>query len=177
VSHEATNWAVKQKGLRPIVKIVLWHLADCHNPTMGCFPTQEYLAAMAEISRASVNRVLGELEEAGVIRREQQIDPETKRQRPTRYRLGFEDGFAPLDVAPHVAGLDTDKIAEPCLKCEQSRVSNSSGSVSHSYETLTSKVTSTAEGAAQSHLRHCTGADQHGQFRSSQARATAAHDL
>lgn len=149
MSHEATNWAVKQRGLRPIVKIVLWHLADCHNPTMGCFPTQEYLADMAEISRASVNRVLAELEAAGVIRREQQIDPETRRQRPTRYRLGFEDGFEPLDVAVHVSGLDTEEKAEPCLNSEQSRVSKSTVSVSHSSETLTCKGTSNLTGNGQ----------------------------
>lgn len=146
MSHEATNWAVKQRGLRPIVKIVLWHLADCHNPTMGCFPTQDYLADMAEISRASVNRVLGELEAAGVIRREQQIDPETKRQRPTRYRLGCESGFEPLHVAGRVAGLDTDENAEPCLKNPESRVSKSAKAVSHSSETLTSKITSNLTG-------------------------------
>ena len=146
MSHEATNWAVKQRGLRPIVKIVLWHLADCHNPTMGCFPTQDYLADMAEISRASVNRVLGELESAGVIRREQQIDPETRRQRPTRYRLGFENGFEPLHVAPRVSGLDTDENAEPCLKNTESRVSKSAKAVSQSYETLTSKITSNLTG-------------------------------
>lgn len=146
MSHEATNWAVKQKGLRPIAKIVLWHLADCHNPVQGCFPTQEYLAGEAEVSRASVNRILTELEQAGIIRREQQIDQETRRQLPTRYRLAFEKGFEPLDVEGRVSGLDTEEKREPCLKNEQSRVSKSEVSVSHSSETLTSNRTSKGTG-------------------------------
>ena len=146
MSHEATNWAVKQKGLRPIAKIVLWHLADCHNPVQGCFPTQEYLAGEAEVSRASVNRILTELEQSGIIRRDQQVDPETKRQLPTRYRLAFEKDFEPLDVDGHVSGLDTGISGEPCLKNEQSRVSKSAKAVSHSSETLTSKITSNLTG-------------------------------
>ena len=145
MSHEATHWAVKLRGLRPTAKIVLWHLADCHNPTMGCFPTQDYLASNAEISRASVNRILDELEAAGIIRREKQIDPDTKRQRPTRYRLAFEQGFEPLDVVPRVAELDTAFEADPCLKNEPTRVSKTAKAVSHSYETLTSKRTSKEE--------------------------------
>jgi DNA-binding MarR family transcriptional regulator len=146
MSHEATNWAVKQKGLRPIAKIVLWHLADCHNPVQGCFPTQDYLAGEAEVSRASVNRILTELEQSGIIRREQQVDPETRRQLPTRYRLAFEKGFEPLDVEGRVSGLDTEEKPEPCLKIEKSRVSKSAVSVSHSSETLTSKITSNLTG-------------------------------
>lgn len=148
MSHEATNWAVKRKGLRPIAKVVLWHLSDCHNPTMGCFPTQGYLAEQAEISRASVNRVLDELESTGLIRREPQIDPETKRQRPTRYRLAFEEGFQPLDVATRVAGLDTASETDPCLTDDDSRVSNSDVPVSQSSETLTSKGTGNLTGKA-----------------------------
>lgn len=146
MSHEATNWAVKQKGQRPIAKIVLWHLADCHNPVQGCFPTQDYLAGEAEVSRASVNRILTELEQSGIIRREQQIDPETRRQLPTRYRLAFEKGFEPLDIEGRVSGLDTKEKPEPCLKNGQSRVSKSAVSVSHSSETLTSKITSNLTG-------------------------------
>lgn len=142
MSHEATNWAIKMKGLRPIAKIVLWHLADCHNPTMGCFPTQDYLAQQAEISRASVNRVLDELETAGVIRREKQVDADTKRQRPTRYRLGFEEGFEPLAIVVRVAELDT----APCLNSDESRVSKTGKAVSHSSEThITSKGTGKSE--------------------------------
>lgn len=141
MSHEATNWAVKQKGLRPIAKIVLWHLSDCHNPTQGCFPTQEYLAEQAEVSRASVNRILAELEHAGIIRRHIRLHPETKRRISTRYLLAFEKDFEPLDVEADVTGLDMASEGEPCLKNDQSHVSKSAVSMSQSCETQTSNRT------------------------------------
>ena len=93
MSHFATNWAILQRGLKPATKIVLWHLCDRHNPDFGCFPTQARLAADCEISRSALNDHLRKLELAGLIRRCASVDPVTKRQRPTRYILGFEDGF------------------------------------------------------------------------------------
>jgi Helix-turn-helix domain len=55
MSHKATNWAIQQRGLSPVTKLVLWFLCDRHNPDFGCFPSQDQLAADAEISRASLN--------------------------------------------------------------------------------------------------------------------------
>ena len=40
MSHEATTWAIRQRGLKPTTKIVLWHLCDRFNPDFGCFPSQ-----------------------------------------------------------------------------------------------------------------------------------------
>lgn len=133
MSHRATNWAVEQRGIPPIAKVVLWHLADRHNPDNGCFPDQDTLAKSVEVSRASINRHLTELEKAGLIRREPRIDPITKRQLSTRYRLGFEEGFEPLDIVSRVSGVDTEtrvsesdvsvsqKEAEPCVTAETPR--------------------------------------------------------
>ncbi len=138
MSHRATNWAVEQRGIPPIAKVVLWHLADRHNPDNGCFPDQDTLAKSVEVSRASINRHLTELENAGLIRREPRVDPITKRQLNTRYRLAFEEGFVPLGVVPRVSTVDTgnrvsetgvavsQELAEPCVTAE----------------TLTSKITS-----------------------------------
>ena len=95
MSHEATNWAIKQRGLKPTTKIVLWHLCDRFNPDYGCFPSQARLAHDCEISRATLNRHLDELEARGLIRRIRVIDPKTGQQRPTRYLLGCEPGFTP----------------------------------------------------------------------------------
>lgn len=95
MSHEATNWAIKQRGLKPTAKIVLWHLCDRFNPDYGCFPSQERLAHDCEISRATLNRHLDGLEARGLIRRIRVIDPKTGQQRPTRYLLGCELGFTP----------------------------------------------------------------------------------
>jgi hypothetical protein len=120
MSHRATNWAIQQRGLAPATKLVLWHLCDRHNPDYGCFPSQNQLAADAEISRASLNTHLDKLEQAGLIRRERRLDDDTKRQRTTRYFLGFEEDFAlkPCPDSGHGSG------AEPCPEFAKSRVQN-----------------------------------------------------
>ena len=69
MSHEATNWAIKQRGLKPTTKIVLWHLCDRFNPDYGCFPSQDRLAHDCEISRSTLNDHLGQLEAVGLLRR------------------------------------------------------------------------------------------------------------
>lgn len=100
MSHEATNWAIQQRGLKPTTKIVLWHLCDRFNPDYGCFPSQNRLAHDCEISRSTLNDHLGQLEAVGLLRRVPRLDPVTKRQLPTRYILGFEPGFIPVAVVP-----------------------------------------------------------------------------
>ncbi|MFD1509125.1 helix-turn-helix domain-containing protein [Lacimonas salitolerans] len=133
MSHEATNWAIKQRGLKPTTKIVLWHLCDRFNPDYGCFPSQVRLAHDCEISRSTLNEHLGQLETAGLLRRVPRIHPVTKRQMPTRYILGFEPGFTPHEPDPcpetghgnageaaSIADIgpfdgETPDMAEPCL--------------------------------------------------------------
>jgi hypothetical protein len=100
MSHDATNWAIQRRGLKPTTKIVLWHLCDRFNPDFGCFPSQDRLADDCEISRSTLNEHLGQLEAAGLLRRVPRLDPVTKRQLPTRYILGFEDRFTPHDPEP-----------------------------------------------------------------------------
>jgi len=132
MSHEATNWAIKQRGLKPTTKIVLWHLCDRFNPDYGCFPSQDRLAEDCEISRSTLNAHLGQLEAAGLLRRVPRLHPVTKRQMPTRYILGFEPGFTPHvpnpcpetghgheDDAASIADIgpfdvETPDMAEPC---------------------------------------------------------------
>lgn len=118
MSHEATNWAIKQRGLKPTTKIVLWHLCDRFNPDYGCFPSQDRLAEDCEISRSTLNEHLGQLEAAGLLRRVPRLHPVTKRQMPTRYILGFEPGFTPDDPQPcpetgHGHSDDGESCAEP----------------------------------------------------------------
>ena len=120
MSHDATNWAIKQRGLKPTTKIVLWHLCDRFNPDYGCFPSQVRLAHDSEISRSTLNEHIGQLEATGLLRRVPRIDPVTKRQLPTRYILAFEPGFTPVDVVPRPEighgisplGLDPETSAE-----------------------------------------------------------------
>jgi len=93
MSHAATNWAIQQRGLKPATKIVLWHLCDRHNPDFGCFPTQARLAEDAEMSISALNEHLATLEDLGLIHRIRAHDPHNHRRLPTRYILGFEQGF------------------------------------------------------------------------------------
>lgn len=125
MSHEATAWAIKRKGISPTTKMVLWHLADCHNPSYGCFPSQAYLAQECEIGRTALNEHLRKLEEAGLVRRVRSKDPRTNRQRPTRYILGFEPEFEqePCSESEH-GELETEgeQSAGPCSEGEHGAV-------------------------------------------------------
>ncbi|WP_370399460.1 helix-turn-helix domain-containing protein [Sulfitobacter sp. JB4-11] len=123
MSHAATNWAIKQKGLKPATKIVLWHLCDRHNPDYGCFPMQETLAKDCEMSRSTLNVHLKKLEKANLIKRHKSRDEGNNRQRPTRYELAFEKCFKAVsenrtDTPKAVSGSEQ----KPCPENEQSRV-------------------------------------------------------
>ena len=93
MSHAATTWAIQQRGLKPATKIVLWFLCDRHNPDFGCFPTQARLAEDAEMSISALNDHLATLEKLGLIHRTRTQNPHNHRRLPTRYILGFEQGF------------------------------------------------------------------------------------
>ncbi|WEF24623.1 helix-turn-helix domain-containing protein [Paracoccus sp. S3-43] len=125
MSNDATHWAVKQRGLKPATKIVLWHLADRHNPDFGCFPSQERLAHDCEMSRSTVNEHLNILESMGLIRRERRVNAQTRRQESTRYLLAFEEGFVADSPCPESGhGAVSGKGAEPCPENAESRVRN-----------------------------------------------------
>lgn len=75
--------------------MLLFYLADRHNPDYGCFPMQATLSIDTEMSVASINAHLNALEDAGLIRRVKRVDRKTGKQLSTRYILGFEEGFTP----------------------------------------------------------------------------------
>lgn len=145
MSHDATNWAIKQRGLKPAAKIVLWHLADCHNGHTGqCNPRQATLAVMCEMSRSTLNLHLSKLEERGLIKRVTSIDETTKRQRPTHYILAMDGPLKAVSgngtQTPHVGsgsqgvvvpcpksglGAVSEKQQKPCPNNDHSRVLNS----------------------------------------------------
>jgi hypothetical protein len=141
MSHRATNWAIQQRGLPPAAKIVLWHLADRHNPDLGCFPTQAKLSEDCEMSRSSLNNQLALLEERGLILREQRKDG-SQRQAATWYRFAFEPEFEALKAAQEPAETtETDESrvqnldTEPCPIIGPSRVQNSGTSESNCLDT------------------------------------------
>lgn len=92
MSHTATHWlaTVPPEDMTHGEFRVLFHLCDCHNPSMGCFPMQAYLREHTGLSNGGLNKALGELERKGLVRRERDRDARTNRQKPTRYILGFE---------------------------------------------------------------------------------------
>lgn len=114
MSHRATSWAILQRGLKPAVRVVLWYLADHHNPVEGCFPRQDTLANECEMSVRSVRTHLDALEAAGLIRRVK-ADDNGRRRRSDRYILGFEDDFAA--VANREAAAD-EPAGLNAMRCE-----------------------------------------------------------
>ena len=74
MSHYMTALAMKQPGLKPATKIVLYWLADHHNGETGkCYPSINRLAQVCEMSRRSVEAHLDTLETLGLIQRKQQF--------------------------------------------------------------------------------------------------------
>lgn len=127
MSHKATNWAVQVRGIPPAAKVILWHLADRHNPDHGCFPSQAQLAEDAEVSRSTLNQHLALLEEQGLIRREQRVDERTRRQKSTRYILAFEPEFAqdaPAPCAETGHGETAEADLDPCPETGHGAVSD-----------------------------------------------------
>ncbi|MGR9252725.1 helix-turn-helix domain-containing protein [Rhizobium leguminosarum] len=100
MSHEATMWAVKVRGISCTEARVLWHLADCHNPIFGCYPKQDYLADACEIDERSVRRSLTSLRDKGLVNWVEQR--EGKNRKANRYSLGFEAGFCRFEAGDSV---------------------------------------------------------------------------
>ncbi|RAX42415.1 helix-turn-helix domain-containing protein [Rhizobium tropici] len=131
MSHDATNWASKQRGIKPALKVVLWQLCDRFHPDNGCFPSQETLAADCEVSRSALNVYLDELETRGLIAREQRREKGSFRQERTRYRFPFEADFVaktPEKPCPDSGHGSDDAVsenaAEPSPENGESRVQN-----------------------------------------------------
>ena len=120
MSHDATGWAIKVRGLKPATKLVLWHLADRFHPDHGCFPSQHTLSHDCEMSRASLNVHLKILEKSGIIKREKRFNEYTKQAESTLYILNFK--------ATRVQNLDTAPVSRkqaiPCPEFGESRVQN-----------------------------------------------------
>ena len=65
-----TALAMKQQGLRPATKLVLYWIADHHNSETGdCFPSINRLAVLCEMSRRSVETQITALEDQGLLKR------------------------------------------------------------------------------------------------------------
>lgn len=168
MSHEATAWAFRQRGIKPAAKMVLMALADRHNAdTRQCFPSQELLAEDACMSRSALNDNLARLEAAGLIRRVVRRHPTRRTQERTHYVLGFEAAFAQDDAEPcpetgHGFEADDDDAPcpetglgavsgfspEPCPENARTRVRNPDSNLGNELGNLTSPAQAPAREAA-----------------------------
>lgn len=116
MSHTAIQWALKQRGLKPATKMVLLCLADHHNgQSSECFPSQETIAAEAEIAARSVRTHLAMLEERGLIERDvaRRVGGEFAQ---TRYTLRLDRQLLPAaDSADGRNGPDRRQDLPPNL--------------------------------------------------------------
>lgn len=68
MSHYMTALAMKQVGLKPAAKIVLYWLADHYNQSTGeCFPSINRLIELCEMTRRAVQNNIDDLEAAGLV--------------------------------------------------------------------------------------------------------------
>lgn len=111
MSHQATNWAMKQRNMKPATKTVLLCLADRHNPENGCFPSHKRIATDACMSERSVRNHLAELEAMGLLRWVKGTGGRLKRA-ATRYVFAFEDRFEAVDNSAERAESRRQKCAE-----------------------------------------------------------------
>ena len=89
MSHYWTALAMKQTGLQPSTKIVLYWLADHHNGVSGlCIPSQKRLADVCEMSDRSIRKHLTVLEDMGLIEIIERKRPNGS-QTSNQYRLLF----------------------------------------------------------------------------------------
>lgn len=103
MSFSALRWAIEQNDIPAAAFRVLVHLANRHDPTNGCFPSHECLAADAGCSLSTINDQLRVLENAGKIRRIRRKSRSGHRL-STRYVLGFEDANEQVaEAAPKTA--------------------------------------------------------------------------
>lgn len=68
MSHYMTALAMRQVGLKPATKIVLYWIADHHNEATGkCFPSHKRLAQLCEMTDRSIRTHIEFLINAGLI--------------------------------------------------------------------------------------------------------------
>ena len=75
MSHYMTALAMRQEGLKPATKIVLYWIADHHNGETGrCFPSLARLCKVTEMGKTALVGHLDTLEERGLIERHRKYD-------------------------------------------------------------------------------------------------------
>lgn len=120
MSHYMTALAMRQKGLRPATKIVLYWLADHHNgETLKCFPSIKRLAACCEMSESSVRTQLKILQDAKLIQWTSHFNDDG--------RQGSNNYWLLLKEENTVGGLE--RYDEPPKNCRGEGVNSEGGRV------------------------------------------------
>lgn len=114
MSVRAIGWAMEQQ-LPPLQKLVLICLADRQHPDHnGCWPSIARLQLDTGMSRASLFRVLGELEKGGLVRRQQRAGTSTVYHLVGLHRRGLTERHPPSQPeTPPVSHRDPEPVTEP----------------------------------------------------------------
>lgn len=111
MSHYMTALAMKQRGLKPATKIVLYWLADHHNGETGeCFPSHKRLAKLCECSDRDVRRQINKLVDLGLVTIENR-SRDNGSQTSNGYRLHLTD-----DDARTNSPAPVDKLSDPPVR-------------------------------------------------------------
>lgn len=129
---------VLEMAMSPVEKIVLIVLADAANDAGICWPGLQLVANRASVSKRTVQRILAELELAGLIRRQPRYR-EDRSQTSTEYQL------FPTDIRG-------DKLSPPPVPDVTGRVS---GEVVGDASAVT--LTTTESPVNQNNNHHCGG--------------------
>lgn len=116
MSHEATNWAFEQRGLKAATKAVLLVLCNCHNPDRGCFPSMRRLAEECGMSVRSVADHIRKLQDAGLVRVESAAPNGRGQFASNRYVFAFEADFCRRQDLPSAKSAVGKKPRLPSAK-------------------------------------------------------------
>ena len=121
-----TALAMKQQGLKPATKIVLYWLADHHNGETGlCFPSLNRLASLTEMDKSTVVRHIDTLATLGLV----------ERVRSNREDGGYSSTHYVLKIGTPLSQNTTSpcsKNAPPLVaKCNTNLGSNNLGNNNH----------------------------------------------
>ena len=111
MSHYMTALAMRQQGLKPATKIVLYWLADCHNSETGrCFPSLAFLCKKAEVGKTALVGHIDKLVELGLVER--------------KHHKRDDGGWAATSYILHLHDPLFGNDTPPCSENEQPLVRN-----------------------------------------------------
>lgn len=129
MSSHCLFWAIKQPVGDPYQKLVLIVLADVANEKHQCWPSHDYIAALAECSRRTVVRAVEELSNKGLI---------TVQNRTNGAGFKTSNLYSFHRVPPHNIGCDSQS-----QRCDSQSLTD----VTHSHIILPKETPSTGAGS------------------------------